>query len=65
MFLGYGFESKGYQLWCPAFKKVIQSCNITFSETAIFFPGQDSTIPICNLQGDSEKVKLEVSSYTP
>ena len=56
---------RGIRLWCPDSKKVIQSTNITFNETAIFFPRQDSTIPIGNLQDDGEKVELKVSSYAP
>jgi len=31
MFLGYVYESKGYRIWCPDSKKVIQSRDITFN----------------------------------
>jgi len=65
MFLGYVSESKGYQLWCPDSKKVIQSRDITFNKNAMLFPGQRSTIPTSNLQDDSDKVELKVSSYAP
>jgi len=40
MFLGYASESKGYRLWCPDSKKVIQSRDINFNETVMFSPGK-------------------------
>ena len=58
MFLGYALESKGYRLWFPDSRKVIQSRDITFKETVMFFPGQESTIP--NLQGTNDKVGFKV-----
>ena len=44
MFLGYTSESKGYPLWCNDSKKIIQSWDIIFNETAIFSPEKESTI---------------------
>lgn len=37
-FLGYGFEVKGYRLWCPNPKspKFIISRDVTFDESAMF-----------------------------
>lgn len=44
MFLGYASESKGYRMWCPESKKVIQNRDTrdTFNETAILSSGKDS-----------------------
>jgi len=62
MSLGYASEFKGYQLWCPDSKKVIQSRDITLNETIMFFPGQESAIPTGELLENCEKVELEVPS---
>ena len=35
IFLGYASESKGYRMWCPDSKKVVQSGNVTFNENAM------------------------------
>ena len=56
MFLGYGSESKGYCLWSPTSKKVIQSGNVIFNESAIFSPGKESEIDA----GNQDKVEFEV-----
>ena len=56
MFLGYGSESKGYRLWSPTSKKVIQSRNVTFNESAIFFPGKESD----DDAGNQDTVEFEV-----
>jgi len=46
MFLGYASESKGYRLWCPNSKRVIQTYDITFNETVIFYPQKGFSISI-------------------
>ena len=56
--LGYASKTKGYQLWYPNFKKVIQSQDVTFNETLMFFPKQKYAIRTGNIQDDSEKVEL-------
>jgi len=63
MFLGYASESKGYRLWCPSSKKVIQSRDITFDEFTMFSPGKESTLSSIgagDLYDTSDKVELEV-----
>jgi len=45
MVLGYASEYKGYRMWCPESKKVIQSRDVTFNETAILSSGTDSSVP--------------------
>jgi len=65
IFLGYASESKGYRLWCPNSKKVIQSRDINFNENVMFLLEKEFAILIGNLQDDSEKVELEVPSYAP
>ena len=39
MILGYASESKGYRMWCPDSKKVIQSRDVTFNENAMLSSG--------------------------
>jgi len=56
MFLGYGSESKGYRLWSPTSKKVIQSRNVPFDESAMFSPGKEPNIDA----GNQDKVEFEV-----
>jgi len=56
MFLGYGSESKGYRLWCPTSKKLIQSRNVKFNESAMFSPGNEPDIDA----GNQDKVEFEV-----
>ena len=63
MFLGYTSESKGYHLWCPSSKKVIQSQDVTFNVSTMFSPRKQSTVwstsasDICDT---NDKVELEV-----
>ena len=59
MFLGYASESKGYRLWCPNSKKVVQSWDITFNETAMFSPRKES-VYISNHEDVSEKVEFDI-----
>jgi len=64
MFLGYASESKGYRLWCPDFKKVIQSRDITFNETVMFSPWKESVVT--GSQEDvSEKLEFEIPTGAP
>ena len=65
MFLGYAFEYKGYHLWNPNFKKVIQSRHITFNETVMFFSRKEFAIPTCDQQDDIEMAELEVPLNAP
>jgi len=44
MFLEYASESKGYQIWCPDSKKVIQSRDVTFNKNAVLSSGKESII---------------------
>ena len=44
MFLGYASKSKGYQMWCPDSKKVIQSRDVTFNENAMLSSAKESAI---------------------
>ena len=46
MFLGYASEFKGYCLWCPSSKKVIQSQDVTFNASAMFSPRKESTVSL-------------------
>lgn len=56
-------ESKGYHLWCPGFKKVIQSRDVTFNKSTMFSPRKESTVSSTRT-GDhhdtSGKVELDV-----
>ena len=45
MFLRYASESKGYRMWCPEFKKVIQSRDVTLNEIVMLSSGTDSVVP--------------------
>jgi len=53
MFFGYASESKGYRMWCPEPKKVIQSRDVTFNETTILSSGTDSVVSSTSV-GDQE-----------
>jgi len=44
MFLGYAYESKGYRMWCPDSKKVIQSRDVTFNENTMLSSGKKSFV---------------------
>jgi len=44
MFLGYGSEPKGYQIWCPDSKKVILSRDVTFNENAMLSSEKESVV---------------------
>ena len=59
IFLGYVSESKGYRLWCPDSKKVIQSRDIIFNETVMFSHGKES-VSIGNQEDASEKAEYEI-----
>jgi len=53
IFLRYASESKGYRMWCPESKKVIQSKDVTFNETAILSSRTYSVVPSTSA-GDQE-----------
>ena len=53
MFLGYASESKGYRMWCPESKKVIQSRDVTFNEMVMLSTGKDYIVPSTGA-GDQE-----------
>ena len=59
MFLGYATESKGYRMWCPDLKKVIQSRDVTFNESAMLSPTADSDLPGVGAR-DSTSIDKEV-----
>jgi len=44
MFPRYVSESKGYRMWCPKSKKVIQSRDVAFNETTMLSSGEDSVV---------------------
>ena len=44
IFLGYAPESKGYRMWCPESKKVIQSRDVTFNENTMLSYGKESLV---------------------
>lgn len=62
MFLGYPSESKGYRMWCPESKKVIQSKD-TFNETAMLSSGKDSVASSTGA-GDQEDTIMEIEVET-
>ena len=67
IFLGYASESKGYRMWCPYSKKVIQSRDVTFNENAMLSSGNEFVV--CSTgTGDQEdasrKVEIEVEIGT-
>jgi len=64
MFVGYASESKGYRLWCPDSKKVIQNRDITFNETVMFSPGKES-VSTGNQEDVIEKVEFEIPADVP
>jgi len=59
MFMGYASESKGYHMWCPESKKVIQSRDVTFNETIMLPSGKDSVVPSTDA-GNQEDTSMEV-----
>ena len=63
MFLGYAFESKGYCIWCPEFKKVIQRRDVTFNETVVLSSGEDSVVPSTGT-GDQQDISMEIEVET-
>ena len=63
MFLGYASESKGYRMWCPESKKVIQSRDVTFNETAMLSSGKDSVVSSTGT-GDQEDTSMEIEVET-
>ena len=64
IFLGYASESKGYRLWYPDSKKVIQSRDITFNKTVIFSSAKES-VSISNQEDVSENVEFEIPANVP
>jgi len=63
MFLGYASESKGYRMWCPKSKKVIQSRDVTFNETVVLSSGEDSVVPSTGT-GDQQDISMEIEVET-
>ena len=63
MFLGYASESKGYRMWCPESKKVIQSRDVTFNETAMLSSRKDSVASSTGA-GDQEDTSIEIEEET-
>ena len=63
MFLGYASESKGYRMWCPESKNVIQSRDVTFNETAMLSPGDESVVSSTGAS-DQEDISVEVEMET-
>jgi len=59
MFLRYAYESKRHQLWCPDSKKVIQSRDVTFNESAILSSGKESVVSSVGI-GDQEDASRKV-----
>ena len=59
IFLGCASKYKGYRLWCPNSKKVIQNQDIIFTETVMFLPRKEF-VSIDNQEDVSEKVKFEI-----
>jgi len=58
-FLGYAFEFKGYRMCCHESKKVIQSGNVTFNETAMLSSEKDSVVSSTGA-GDQEDTSMEI-----
>ena len=50
-------------MWCPKSKKVIQSKDVTFDETAILSSGTDSIVPSIGA-GDQEDTSMEIEVET-
>ena len=63
MFLGYAYESKGYRIWCPESKKVIQSKDITFNETTMLPSGEDFVVPSTGAD-DQQDTSMEIEVET-
>ena len=64
MFLGYTSESKGYRMWCPDSKKVIQSRDVTFNENAMLSFGKESVVSstgTCDQEDVSGKVEIGIT----
>jgi len=61
MFLGYASESKGYRMWCPESKKVIQSKDVTFNKIAMLSSGEESVV---SSTGASISMEIEVETIT-
>ena len=65
MLLGYASESKGYRLWFPDSKRVIQRFELIFNETVMFYLGKEFAISIDEQQDDNGKMEFEVPSNVP
>ena len=63
MFLGYASESKGYRMWCPDSKKVIQSRDVTFNESEILSSGKNAAVPSTGA-GTQQDTSIEVEVET-
>jgi len=63
MFLGYASEFEGYPMWCPKSKKVIQSSDVTFNETAVLSFGNDSIVP-STAAVDQQNTSMEIEVET-
>jgi len=64
-FLSYAYESKGYRMWCPDSKKLIQSRDVTFNENAMLSSGKKYvvySIGKCDQEDASRKVEIEVET---
>jgi len=68
MSLGYASESKGYRMWCPKFKKTIQSRDVTFDETVIL-SSRTNFVAFSTSAGDREDtsncMEIEVETVAP
>jgi len=67
MFLGYASEFKGYRMWCPDSKKVIQSRDVTFHENAMLSLGKKSVVSSTgsgNQEDANRKVEIQVEIGT-
>jgi len=65
MFLGYASEFKGYRMWCPDSKKVIQSKDIIINENAMLSSGKKFVVSSTNTSDQediSRKVEIEVKT---
>ena len=61
MFLGYASTSKGYRMWCPNYKKVIQSRDVTFNENAMLSFGKKSIVSFAGT-GDREDASRTIET---
>jgi len=50
-------------MWCPKSKKVIQSRDVTFNETAMLSSGEDSVVSSTSA-GDQQDTSMEIEVET-